>query len=79
MKNLNKEVEWLARVETQKMTDGSTAFNVVLSVDGELTRLACETGEHAFDLMKNINNCSYAEAIGRRAPFASIQQNGDRG
>lgn len=61
----NKEIAWLAKVETQKMTDGTTAFNVVLSVDGNQTRLACETGEHAFELMKNINNCSYAEQVSR--------------
>ena len=60
---LANQAAWLAKVERQKMTDGSTAYNVLLSVDGTQVRLrlACQTAGHANELMKNINNCSYVE------------------
>lgn len=56
----------VAKVKTEKMTDGSIAHNVVMTIDGISYRsilLACETSGHAAQLATLLNMCSWVEVI----------------
>lgn len=51
-----------ARIEREKMTDGSVASNVVFAIgDGKVIRVACPTEDHAFELVACLNGCNWAE------------------
>jgi hypothetical protein len=56
----------IAVVEKQRLTDGSIAYNVLFSFEGErhpFLRLACEDKDHANRLAQNLNDTAWAEIL----------------